>query len=196
MNGDSNDQALSTLEVIIGKYEQDIPLASKAQFLKGVVYERQDMWDQALTEYQTLRDEYTDTSLGIQVPLYLGDTYLNKGKLVQAEGAYNEAAMFYEMMERKNRGKALGYISANFLAKAYLRIKDYEQAGRTIEEIIAHYPSGLTFAQQLANIELVFVKKLQRPAKALELYEYMKEESEDSDLREIIAERINSPLKQ
>jgi len=50
------DQAQATLEEIQAKYGEDKSVASRVQFLKGFIYEKQDLWDQALTEYALLRD--------------------------------------------------------------------------------------------------------------------------------------------
>ena len=163
--------ALSTLNAIMQTYAADMTTLSAAQFLKGIVYERQNKWNNALREYTTLRDRYTDTRLGLQVPLYIAKHYSEKGSPAEAEAAYKDAAVFYEKLKNDNKGKPLGYAASNLLIQTHLRLQDYKRAGSLLAESIERYPSAVNLLQLLPYVELIFVKKLNRPEKAVEIYQ-------------------------
>ena len=88
------DQALAHADKIIKKYEKNPGIVSMAHFLKGIAYEKQDKWPSALKEYHLVRDNYKDTQLGMQMPIYIANYYSQKGREAQAEEAYGEAARF------------------------------------------------------------------------------------------------------
>lgn len=184
------EQTHATLDALINKYEQDIALASRAQFLKGVAYERQNQWPRALSEYMILRDKYTNTPLGLQIPFYIGNYYTAKGKAVEASIAYTEAALFYEKLETENRGKLLGYAAANLLIHTYMKLENYEKAGGLLEATLNNYPSLLAFSQQLPKVEQIFVHQLKNPQKAIEIYQSVRAKTDAAEIIKVIGERI------
>lgn len=184
------DRTLSTADEIIDTYGQDKTILSKAYFLKGATYERQNLWEEALKEYIILRDKFTETPLGLGVPLYIGDYYTGKERYAKADGAYNEASLFYKRIERENRGEAFGYTAANLLFQTYVRMQKYEQAGEVVEDTVNNYPKLLVFTQQLPKIELIFIKTLNKPEKAIEIYNNIKEKTDESGLIKFIDEKI------
>lgn len=186
------NQALAALDAVISKYKQDIAMTSRAQFFKGLAYERQNLWGQALVEYEILRDKYTDTPLGLQVPLYIGNYYTEKEKYALAEEAYSQATVFYQRLERENKAKVFGYMAANFLLQTQIKRQDYEQAAEVVQNTINNYPSALTFTQQLPNVELIFIQQLKNPERALEIYRTMKEKTTDPALIESLTKKIEA----
>lgn len=184
------DKALSTANAVLNAYDKDVTVASTAQFLKGVIYEKQNQWDKALREYTILRDKYPNTQLGIQVPLYVGRYYTGKGMDAEANAAFNEAGAFYERIERENKGNMLGYIASTLLMQAYLNLKRYDEAGRVVEETIKNYPSPTTLVQLLPYVDLIFVKTLKKPEKAIGIYKDVKERTRDAKLAKFLEKRI------
>jgi len=184
------DKAIMTLDEIINT-EKDVYILSKAHFFKGNIYEKQDVWDKALKEYTILRDEYTNTPLGLQMPLYIEKYYTAKSKEAEANKAYSEAVLFYEKLEKENRGKMLGYAALTMLRETYIVRGEHEQAGSVIENAINDYPTLLTFAQQLPYVELIFVNVLKRPEKAIEIYKNVIGKTKDKELIEILQKRIS-----
>jgi len=189
------DEAFSILNAVIDTEDvktesKDIAMLSKAHFYKGIIYEQQNQWGNALKEYTILRDEYTATALGLQIPLYIGRYYKEKGETAEADKAYNEAARFYEELERNNRGKVLGYAASTLLGQTYMTLEQYEQAGKVVEDTINNYPADQTFAQQLPLAESIFVKMLKRPEKAVEIYKYVQEKTNNKELKEILKKKI------
>ena len=185
------NKAILVLDAIINKYE-DAAMLSNAHFLKGSVYEKQNQWNKALKEYTILKNKYKDTSLGLQIPLYIGDYYTREGKDVEADNAYNEAVVLYEKIKGEGEGKPLGYMASTLLAQTYMNLKKYEEAGKIIEDTINNYPSQLTYMQHLRSVEPVFVKHLNRPEKAIEIYNSIKEKTNDDNLKQFLEKKIGS----
>lgn len=186
------EQAHSTLDEIISKYSQDKLISSRAYFLKGSAYEKQDLWDKALQQYTTLRDKYSDTELGLSIPLYIGNYYEGKGDAAGADEAYRQAALFYTKLETENRGQALGYVSANLSVSAYIRLDEYEQAGRLLEDMVDNYPQLLPLAQQFSRIDLIFLKKLNKSEKAIEIYRKIRKKTDNNELIGFINDKIEA----
>ena len=186
------EQARSTCDQIINAYSENKLLLSKAQFLKATTYEKENQWEKALEEYKVLRDSYPKTPLGLGVPLYIGNYYTGKEKYTRAHKAYNQAVQFYRKLESENKGDALGYTAANLSLQANVRLKRYEQAGETVENIIHDYPKLVVFIEQLPIIEAIFIKQLNKPEKAKELYQKIKEKVEDSRVIEFIDGKIKA----
>lgn len=196
LNNKKYPQAVSALNEIINKYKEDRAISSNAQFLKGTAYERQNQWERALREYTLLRDKYSDTPLGVQMPLYIGKHYLQDEKFTQADKALQEAVLFYEKLRAEHNEELLGYIATNLLVQAYLGLKDYEQAGAIVEDTINAYPYLQTVTQQLPNVELIFVKKLNSPKRALAIYHNVKAQTEDQRLIKLLDEKIKTMEKE
>jgi tetratricopeptide (TPR) repeat protein len=186
------DRALKTLDAIIAAPGQDALILSEARFTKGIIYESQNQWDRALAEYSVVRDTYKATPLGFQMPMYIGNFYRKRGNLTEAEATYRDAIVFYRNIARKNQGSELGYIASNFLTQAYVYLKKYEEAGVVIEDVIATYPSTLTYMQQLPAMEFIYVETLKNPRKAIAVYKQVKDKTKDAKFSKLLQKRIDA----
>lgn len=184
------DKAIGVLDGLLNAPEQDRVILSGAHFLKGNVYEMQGEADKALAEYAIVRDEFKDTPIGIQVPLYIGDYYKRMGKEAQADKAYNDAAGFYREIEKESEGKPQRYVALTLLAQAYIKLGRYEEAGEVIEDTINAYPAPFTYRQHLPGLDFVFVNMLNRPEKAIEIFNAVKEKTSDANLKKMLEARI------
>ena len=186
------DDALLQADSIIKTYDKNPTILSTAYFLKGRAYEKQDKWQKALKEYEIVRDEYTKTQLGMQMPLYIAKYYSDKGKDTAAGEAYSNAASFYERLERENSGKVLGYISYTLLLQTYINSGNYDKAGKILGDTIDKYRSGMTLNQLLPQVEIIYVKELQQPEKAIEIYKSIQQNYKDERLNKILQKRIDA----
>lgn len=185
-----SDELLATLEEISKKYGDDILLSSEIQFLKANAYVMRKEWEKAQEELLTLQDKYSNTTLGLQAPLYIANYYKEKGKVREAEEALNRAVMFYTDLNEKNRGTSLGYASLSMLIRTYINMKRHQDAGKVIEDVIAEYPKAGTVIQQSPYIDLVFVKELKTPEKAIEIYTLAKERTDNSNIQKFFQKKI------
>lgn len=188
------DAALKQSDTVIKKYKKNHGMLSTAYFLKGLSYEKQDKWPDALKEYHIVRDKYRDTQLGMQIPIYIASSYSQKGRNAQAQEAYGDAARFYENIQKENSGKALGYMASLLLVQTYIKSDNYESAAKVVEETLDKYYSQMALAQLLPLVENIIVTKLNRPEKAVEIYKTILEKSKDEKLKKVLQKRIDELL--
>lgn len=184
------DLAIAQLDKIIKKYGKNRVMLSMAYFLKGVAYEKQDKWPDALKQYHIARDNYSDTQIGMKVPIYIIDYYTAKGREADAKQACDEAIQFYKRIEKENSKKPLGYMASLFLIQAYIKADNFESAGVAIEETLDKYYSPMTLGQLVPFIESVIVTKLNNREKALEIYKSILNKSKDARLNNALEKRI------
>lgn len=186
------DKGLSQTESIIKEYCAEPAMVSMALFLRGQIYEKENKWPIALKEYEKLRDKYTNTQLGMHMPIYIAKYYENKGMDADAKQAYNDAVAFYKKLEKENSKKVLGYLASLALLQTYLDKPDYEQAGRILEETLNKYMSRTALLQLLPQVENIFVTKLNQPEKAIEIYNGVIEKVKDEKLKQVLQKRIDA----
>jgi len=179
INHNKYDKALGSIALIGKRYKDDPVIMSTALFMKGAICEKKGEWPAALKEFRGVQRSYPFTQIGMQMPLYIGQYYDSKGDEANARAAYNEAATYYDNLEKKYNGKVVGYIAASFLLQTYLVAGSYDAAGIALEKIISQYPSGQTYAQFLPYVELIYLKKSNNPGKAIELYRNVKSITKD-----------------
>ncbi len=192
MGNKQYDKALRQADAMLGKYTKDMVVASAAQFLKGIIYEKQNQWNRALKEFATLRDKYSNTQLGMQAPLYIANYYKSKGNEAEANQAYNDAAIFYEKFVKDDKGKPRGYIASTLLLQAYLNLEKYEEAGRLAEDTIKNYLSPVALNQFLPAVDFIYLQKLNKPDKAVEIYKFVKSKARDERLVNLIDKKIKA----
>ncbi|MDB4349693.1 hypothetical protein OAA99_01930, partial [Omnitrophica bacterium] len=107
---------------------------------------------------------------------------------------FNNAVTFYEGLRNKNKGTLFGYTASNMAVQAYMFLERYEDAGRVMEETIADYPITLTFAQQFPLIESIYIKALNRPEKAINIYRSIIETTEDERIEGFLHDKIGELL--
>ena len=186
------DKVIPLINNIMQAYANDTAILSTAQFLKGTVYEKQNNWPKALEEFTALRDKYPHTQLGMQIPIYIAVYYDTKGEDSRAKSAYSEARSFYEKMEKEYSGKNLGSVASIMLVRTYLGSRDYEKAGDVLVYALDKYSSDMTFGQFLPLIETIFIKRLGKPEKAVELYKSILEKTRSKRLKKILQKTINA----
>lgn len=186
------EDALSRVDLVIKAYDKNPAVLSAACFLKGLAYEKQGKWPAALKEYEKLRDNYTNTELGLQMPMYIAKYYDTNGRSADAKQAYADSAVFYKDLKEKYTGKALGYVSSMLLLQSYLNTKNYEEAGKIIEESIDKYASGTTLLQLLPQVDSIIVKELKQPERAIKIYKSIKGKAKDERLIKFLDKRIEA----
>lgn len=185
-------KALSAADDILGKYKDDAAVASAAQFMKGLAYEREGKWPKALVEFKTLQDKYPLTQLGLQTPLYIANYYNTKGEEAKAKDAYAQARSFYEKMERDYTGKNIGYAASVLMIQTCLNSEDYEGAGQAIESTLEKYSSPISFGQLLPYLDPVFIEKLGQPERAIAIYRSLAEKTKNEETVKALKKKIDS----
>ncbi|MDD5136119.1 MAG: tetratricopeptide repeat protein, partial [Candidatus Omnitrophica bacterium] len=185
-------EAIDLANTTAKTYSEDRDILSTIQFLKGTIYEKEERWDKALEEFKVLEEKYPNTKLGMQIPIYIGKYYESKGLDREAKGAYQDAAAFYTKMEKEYSGKMLGYTASILLIQTYLSLNDYESAGRLLEKTLHKYVSGMSFGQLLPQVDNIYVKNLNKPEKAIEIYNYMISQTKSSRIKKFLNKKIEA----
>ncbi len=194
--GKKYDKAVSMLNDILVKYPGNENMQSRAQFLKGFAYEKQDKWDRALAEYNLLRKKYPKTQIGLQIPFYIARHYYAKGEENQAQGVYTEAVSFYRALESENRNNIVGYTAASLLVYVYMNLKQYEEAGRTAEEILNNYPLAVSLRDQIQNVDTIYISILKKPQQAIEIFRVVKDKTKDPNAQKFLEKHIEAIKQQ
>ena len=187
-----HDKAIAVLDTILDTPKQSRDVLSNAHFAKGNIYEKQEKWDDALAQYQLLRNELNDTLHGLQMPLYIGDFHSRIKKQAQANEAYDNAVVFYKKIAVEDKGKVLGYMASALLEESYMRLGKFEEAGKAAQDTLNNYASSLTYMQYLPKIDFIYVKTLNNPSKAVDIYKGIMHKTNDPKLKKQLAKRIEN----
>ena len=190
------DKASPVLDDIMARYPSDEGAQSRAQFLRGLIYEKQDKWDRALEEYNLLMTKYPKTQLGLQIPFYIARYYHGKGQQELAKAAYSNAVPFYKKLEEENRNNLAGYASANLLVYAYMYLGQYEEAGKTAVDALNTYPLPLSLRDQMQNVDIIYLNMLKRPQEAIEIFRGVREKTKDPRAQKLLDRHIADIEKQ
>lgn len=194
--GKKYDKAVSMLNDILVKYHGDENMSGRAQFLKGFAYEKQDRWDRAVPEYNLLRKKYPKTQIGMQIPFYIARHYSAKGEQDRAQGVYAEAVSFYKTLDEGNRNNIVGYTAANLLVYVYMNLKQYEEAGKTTEEILNNYPLAVALRDQIQNVDMIYINILKKPQRAMEILGALRDKTKDPNAQKFLGSHIEAIKKQ
>ncbi|MBP7055562.1 MAG: tetratricopeptide repeat protein [Candidatus Omnitrophica bacterium] len=184
------EDALKLIDSILSSKKSNKGMLSSAQFMKGALYEKQGKWERALQEYIKLRDNYKDTPIGLQIPVYIARHYSEKGQ-DEAKKAYEDAAKYYEKLANEYKGKPLGYEATNMMISIYFGLKEYDKAGDAVEKAVDIYPLQLTLSRYAPSMEFVFAKQLKRPERVIKFYNAAMKKTEDPKLKKALQDRID-----
>ena len=75
--------------------------------------------------------------------------------------------------------------------QAHIRLEEYPQAAEVVQDTLENYPGNATVAQQVPNIELIFIKLLKKPEQALEIYRDLRKKSENPKINQFLERKIS-----
>lgn len=184
------NEAISVADEILDKYKNDTHASSRAQFIKGVSYERKGKWSRALDEFKILQKNYPKTRLSLEIPLYILRHYKRSGETDQLNKRAQRVIAYYDRIIVKYKGGPLGYYAGNMLVQTYMVLDRYEEAGSVLKNMIVIYPEMLA-VRQLPYVDLIFVKTLKKPEEALEIYRYIVVNTKDHRLKKFLEAKID-----
>ncbi len=190
------DTATAYLTKVIEKLEKDRARLASSYFLKGYAYEKEGRWRDALKQYRVVYDNYSDTQIGLQMPLHIWGYYAKNGTEAEAKQAYDDAVQFYKKLENENSDKPLAYLASLFLIRTYGSANDPEATIAAIEEHVNKYYSPVTMGKIVPLIETVVVAKFKNPEKAVMIYRSILEKSKDSKLNAALENRVKELSEQ
>lgn len=185
-------EVVDILTIFLENFTEPTALMSKAHFFKGIALERQNRWGRAKKEFEVLKADYSNTPLGLQIPIYIAQRHLKAGDPLGAKEAFDEAVIFYQEIKEKEMGTAIGYMASIFMVETYLGLEKYTAAGEALEDTIRDYSTDLTFMQTIPYIDMIFLEKLNDTKKAKALYRYILDNAVDDRLKNAVKRKADA----
>ncbi len=171
-------------------YPEEKGLLASAQFALGNSYEKEGVWEQALIEYRKLIEDFPNSNLALQMPIYIAGYYEKQREEAAREKAFRDAVQYYQRIASENPKTELGYSAENLIVFSYLKLGDWEKAVEALETLVIDYPKSRAVAQNLKLASDICIKKLDSPEKTVSIYERFISENPNHPLSDKIKERI------
>jgi len=183
-------EALLHLDGLIDKYPQDPYFTCNATFMKGVTYERSGKWSDAVKIFDFIKEKYSNTPTGFQVPIYIARYYENNGNGTAAQQAYLDAIAFYKKLERDNAGQPIGYLASAAMMQIFLQLSNSSEAARVFDETMKNYKAPIYRVQLLQYVDPIFVTKLKKPEKAMQIYKTLQKEIPNKQIKQMLTKKM------
>ncbi len=184
-------QAIKEYEKLLQNYSKETMLCSSAQFAIGNCYEQQGNWKEALAVYREVFNNYRNTSLGLEIPLYIVQHYQNNNQTAEAEESLQEAVTDYQEIITDNPKSQIAYIAYDYITICYVRLNQWHKAIESLEKLIDDYPDSPKTAETLITIGTIYQDNLKQSEKANMVYQkFLKKYP-----KHILADEIRARIK-
>ena len=165
-------KARSAFTIVIREYNQYQDLVLTARVAIAKTYELEQQWDEAVNIYQEISDYHPWSAIGLQAPLYVASQYEKQRKPELAKGAYDKALRFYTTRIPDAPSADMAAQAKGYLAQTLEQLGRWDQAAKTLEELL-QAPQGSNRPLVLLVLGSIYQTKMQRPEKAVELYQQL-----------------------
>jgi len=167
MATENYEKSRAQLDNVITIYKRFPFICAQAVFLKGNVYEAQNLWDQALEQYNEIISQYPLTSTGFKTPIYIAQHYKAKFQPDEMVEAYRSAIVHYKALGIKYPGTPAG-LHADLLAiECYGELKDWNSVVVGFNAILKDYKGKARMDEVLINLAVVYAHELNDKLKAV-----------------------------
>ncbi len=192
-------QGRAQLQHMITKYKDSDNICAEAYLMIGKSYELQDKWPSALEQYRKIMRDYTETTRGLEIPIYIAQHYKTKYEPDKMIAALQEAISHYKAIAAKHPITPLSLNMDMLVAQCYSEIKDWQGAIDTLNSILTSYNGKVSFEEILLSLAGIYSQKLNNPAKAIEILEVLLKEYPKSkyvnSAKEMIKRLSEKPVK-
>ncbi len=157
------------LRKIMQKYEKSKELAAQALFLIGNSYELQDKWSSALEQYKKIMQNYTETTKGLEIPIYIAQHYKVKFEPDKMIAALGEAISYYKAIAAKHPVTPLSFNMDMLVVQCYLETKDWQGAVDTLNAMLATYKGKASLEGVMLNLANIYNAKFNDKVKATKI---------------------------
>ncbi|MDD4899215.1 MAG: tetratricopeptide repeat protein [Candidatus Omnitrophica bacterium] len=176
------EAARQQLNLMHGKYAKYPDVAAEAIFYKGISYEKQDKWGEALNQYKKLMAEYPIALRGLDMPVYIAEHYRTAHQPDKMIAAYQEAAGHYRQLGEKYVDSPAGYNSYSLLVQCYLKIQDWQNALDALNLVLEKYKGKVVLDGALMEKALIYYEGIKDNQKTKAVLEQLKQEYPKSKL--------------
>lgn len=164
------DNARKELMEVVMNFPEQQELCAHAQFLIGSLFEKQGDWKEALHNYEELIERYPNTTVGLQVPLYIAHYYQRHNLKKESERTYADATHKYTNLIEKNPYSKLVPVIQYFVTLAYGRQEKWNELVDTLQRMVDKYPDAEVAPVTLYRMAAIYRDVLHNPDKAKDLY--------------------------
>gem|GEM_PF-2972382 len=165
------DAAIQELKTVIQNFSSQSQLAATAQLSIGKIYEAQGKYQQALQEYEKIKDLYPLTQLGLEVPLFLTQYYDKAKNTEKEERAYKGAVRHYKKLIDDYSGTSQESVFQEYLVRTYLQGNEVNKAMGVLDDVTEKYKDTPVALRALVGKAEIYVNKLKDIPKAIAIYE-------------------------
>lgn len=163
------EKSRNALAILLREYNQYQDLVLTARLTIAKTYESENRWDDAVKMYQEISDYHPWSTIGMEAPLYVASKYEEQHKPELARSAYDKAQRFYTTHIPDAPTAELGIRAKGYLAQTLERLGRWDQAAKTLEEILQE-PKNSNRPLVLLALGSIYQTKMGRPEKAVEMY--------------------------
>ena len=160
------EKARDQLREIVDDPASSQLLCSEALFLIGNSYQVEGKWEMALAEYQKIKQDYPQTSRGLDMPIYIARYYKSTSQPKKMTSAYREAIEFYTQLSQEYPNTQLGFYVSRLAGRCHMELKDWAKALGVFQNIIDTYSGKIDLDDILMNIAIIYAHELKDIEKA------------------------------
>ena len=175
------DKARECYSLIFQNYNRYGELVLNARLAIAKTYEIEQRWDEAVKAYDEIMDYHPWSSVGMEAPIYVGRIYESRKNSEQASKAYERALRLYTKMIHDAPTPELAAQVKGYLALAYQRLARWDEAIRTLQEIVSQ-PTSPNRPLALLTLGAIYESKMSQPDQATSIYQQLIKEFPDHPL--------------
>ena len=184
------DFAREAFDLAIKNYGGEVETVITALVATAKSYEAEGDWPSAEKVYRDLSSLYPWSSQGMEAPLYIGDSYSQRGMSSEARQAYEKAVQAYEHLLQEVPSQDLGARISGYLLVAYERLENWKRAAEVLDDLLRRAPDKTNHPMLLFELANIYLQKLRDPAKAKAVYDKLIAEYPDHALARLARENV------
>jgi len=162
-------EARETYHLLLQNYNQYKELSLSGRLAIAKTYEAEDNWAEAVKCYREISEYHPWSRMGLEAPVYIAAMHEQRQERDQAVRAYEFAVKRYSKMIPDSPNPDLGSQAKGYLALAYQRLGDWDQAINVLEDLSANVPET-NRPLVLLTLASIYQTKLGSARKAEETY--------------------------
>ena len=171
-------EAREVYQLLLQNYNQYKELSLGARVAIAKTYEAEDNWSEAVKSYRDIAEFHPWTRMGLEAPLYIAAMHEKHQERDLAMKAYESAAKRYGKLIPDAPTPELGNQAKAFLALAYQRLGDWQQAISVLEDLASNTPEA-NRPLILLTLASIYQARLGSAKKAGEIYTKLIQEFPD-----------------
>jgi tetratricopeptide (TPR) repeat protein len=159
-------EARKILNQLKDKYPDFYRDTPEVQYTIARIFDRQDRWERAETEYLFLLENHEASEEAFYVYIYLADRLNAKGRRLEAQRLKEEAEALYKRVTEERAGTLAEANALTYRAELHRRGRNWEQAAATLGEIFRKFPVRDLGHRSALAAAAIYREKLDDPRRA------------------------------